>query len=426
MSLPRFLKVCFEGYEIEDFKEWLKEGRIEIFLERKEEKPFCCHRCGEGLGAHRGKYRVKLEGLPILGFRFFIHFWRLTGECRSCKKARAEKVDFISAETPHLTQDYAWWIGRVCEISAVSRVAELVNQDETTTWRLDLHRMQRMLSHYKIPAVTAISVDEVYARKKPKFQGENRDERFFTVICDLKTRRVIWVTESRKKQALDEFFKLIGSDACQKIRVVAIDQHEGYAASVRENCKEAKIVWDRFHLMQRFEEAVNEVRKLLHEKWGKNGIAQLTMGRYRFLFLKKAHRRTEAEKAHFDEVCKHNQEFLKLELIKERMMSFFEAQDPVEAKNIFKELGDWIWQAQFQPLMRWYNELLKGWKTLRNYFKYRVTSSLSEGINNVIKSLKRRAFGYKNMHYFKLKIMQVCGYLNSRFIPSPDLLLTKI
>jgi transposase len=53
---------------------------------------------------------------------------------------------------------------------------------------------------------------------------------------------------------------------------------------------------------------------------------------------------------------------------------------------------------------------------MKNYFEYRVTSALSEGVNNVIKSLKRRSFGFRNMSYFKLKIMQVCGYLNLDYI----------
>ena len=85
----------------------------------------------------------------------------------------------------------------------VSRVAELVNQDETTTWRVDYRRMQRMLAYYTIPEVTRISVDEVYARKKPKYRGESRNDRFFTVVTDLRTHRVIWVSESRSKSGLD-------------------------------------------------------------------------------------------------------------------------------------------------------------------------------------------------------------------------------
>lgn len=422
MRLPRFLKNCFEGYEVVDFKEWLGVGKgnwIEVWIEPEESKKLYCHRCGTELHVERGKYRQRLEGMPILGFRFLIHFWRRKGHCSRCKKARAEHVEFIAEETPHLTQDYAWWIGRLCEIAAVSRVAELMNQDETTTWRLDFARMKRMLMHYKIPKVTKISVDEVYARKKPKFEGESRDERFFTVISDLETHRVIWVAESRKKEALDQFFLILGKEQCEGIRVVATDQHEGYAASIREHCPRATHVLDRFHLMQNFEEAVNETRKELHEEQTQGTeLKRLTRGKYRFVFVKKAKRRTEEEKQHIDDVLKENEAFAKLELVKERMLSFFDESEEQGAKKIFEEIGDWIWQCRFKPLMAWYKKFEEGWQTIRNYFRYRVSSALSEGHNNVIKMLKRRAFGYRNMEYFRLKIMQVCGYLNSRFIPT--------
>jgi transposase len=294
-------------------------------------------------------------------------------------------------------------------------------KDETTLWRLDLARMKRMLARYKIPKVTAISVDEVYARRKPKHAGESRDDRFFTVIADMKTRKVIWVAESRRKEALDQFFILIGKKAAEQIEVVATDQHEGYAASIREHLPQATHVWDRFHLMQCFEQAVNDTRKGLHEEQEKGSeLSRLSRGQYRFVFVKKASRRTPAEKSHIDEVLRDNAGFAKLELIKERMLSFFDCQTEAEAKTIFEQLGDWIWQCRFTPLMRWYENFEQGWDTVKNYFRYRVTSALSEGINNVIKMLKRRAFGYKNMEYFRLKIMQACGYLNSRFIPTVD------
>ncbi len=118
----------------------------------------------------------------------------------------------------------------------------------------------------------------------------------------------------------------------------------------------------------------------------------------------------------------NNKEFLKLELIKERMLSFFDQADAEAAKKILEEIGNWIWQCRFKPLMAWHERFESRWKVISNYFKYRVSSALSEGHNNVIKMLKRRAFGYRNMEYFRLKIMQVCGYLNSRFIRNPDVL----
>jgi transposase len=54
------------------------------------------------------------------------------------------------------------------------------------------------------------------------FKTESRNEQFFTVITDLKTRRVIWVSNSRNKAALDEFFTINGKDRCEKIKVVAM------------------------------------------------------------------------------------------------------------------------------------------------------------------------------------------------------------
>lgn len=412
--LPRFFN--FENYKVTDVKEFLSDGRVDVHLQRdfSSAEPRC-HRCGQAMGCKRGDHFMKIETLPILGLRTFLHFRRYKFDCPHCKKARSEFVPFLSEETPHLSKEYAWWIGRLCEISAVSRVAELIQQNGTTIWRVDFHRMIRLLSTYKIPPVRRISVDEVYARRKKKEEREDRDERFFTIVSDLETRRVIWVSFSRKKKALDEFFKIIGPEACNKIEVVAADQHEAYAASVKEFCPHATLVWDRFHIMQNFEIAVNEVRRDLCAESNHDEIRQKARGKYKYLFLKKATRRTDGERAHLEEVMRLNQGFYKLELIKEKMLSFFDEPSLEAAKLVFEEVGDWIYQEGFKPLMDWYSKIEKGWETLKNYFDFRVTSALSEGINNVIKTLKRKAYGYRNMNYFRLKIMQVCGYLNSRY-----------
>ncbi len=54
---------------------------------------------------------------------------------------------------------------------------------------------------------------------------------------------------------------MIGPEACEKIQVVATDQHDGYGASVRQYCKNASLVWDRFHLVQNFNNLINDERK---------------------------------------------------------------------------------------------------------------------------------------------------------------------
>jgi len=414
MKLLRVFR--FAKYRTRDIKEFLSKRLIEIHLERNPEAKMLCRRCGSEMEPGHGSYPVRLQHMPIFTNHCYLILRRHKGFCRQCKCVRSEKLGFVSEESPHKTTEYAFWVGRLCEIAPVHEVARLMEESSSTTWRLDLKRMKRLLSSYKIPRPRRISVDEVYARKKPK-PGETRDDRFFTVICDLDTGKAIWVSSSRRKEALDDFFLIIGKRACENIEVVACDLHEAYASSVKEHCVNATVVWDRFHLMQIFDEAVNETRKDLHGDSARGSEqSRLSRGKYRFLFLKKSTRRTAEEREHINDLIRENSDFLKLEVIKEAMHEFFNARNVDDGKVIWDNIGEWIWQEGFKPLMKWYKNMASRWSQLANYFKYRVTSALSEGINNVIKTLKKSAYGYRNMDYFKLKILQRCGYLNSRYI----------
>jgi transposase len=415
----------------------IRDQKVFVKLEAEDSKFMNCHRCGTRLGAPVSKHRIELKDLPLRGFDTVLRLFRRKGYCVTCDKVRSETIPFMAKESPHYTQEYTWYLGQMCEFSPVSRVADFNDEDNMTVRRIDLERMRRMLRCYKIPEITHLAVDEVYARRRKKGdENDDRDERFCTVITDLRTRRVIWVSQSRKKQALDEFFEIIGTESCQRIVVVALDQHEGYAASVRQYCRNAKIVWDKFHLVQNFEVAANEVRKKLH-RWlnSKDPVVKLTQPRYRFNFLKRASSRTKEEQDHISSVLAHNQDFAKLEIIKERMLTFFDSANAEEARDVFNQIGTWIKEIACDPapergmqalafsdLLNWWNNLNAGWDTLKNYFEWRVTSAVAEGINNVIKTLKRRSYGFRNMEYFRLKIMQICGYLNSQFIKYPELL----
>jgi transposase len=419
MRLPKFLLKMIPGFYIKDMKEWLKKGYIDIYLEhRYSNKESTCHKCQTKLSRITGNYRQKIQSMPIMNYKTFLYVKRRKGHCSNCKKIRAEHLEFISPETPHLTREYSWWLGRMCEIAPVSRVGELTGIDQMTMWRLDFARLKRMLQNYKIPKVRRISVDEVYARKKKYGGKESRDKRFFTVICDLDTRRVIWVSDSRERSALDDFFNIIGPDRCKEIDVVAMDQHDSYRISVEQNCPMATVVWDRFHIMQTFNEAINGDRQWLSRYVAQGESKRLTRSKFKHLFVKRSDRRTKVEQRHIRDVLRDNEDFAFLELIKEGMHQLYDSDSSYEAREKFEQIGEWIDQcSNFHDLKKWWKNFNNGWDTFKNYFHYRVSSALSEGQNNAIKALKRRGFGYRNMPYFKLKILQVCGFLNSRYVP---------
>jgi transposase len=418
MKLPRFIKNVIPGYRVIDFKEWLMDGVIEIYLEKKaKSKPCKCHKCGHEMAVKRGRHRMKIKHMPLGKFECYLIFWREKRHCPECNKARSEDLDFLAKETPHLSKDYSWWLGRLTEISTVSRAAELTGNDQNTLWRVDFERLLRMVQNYEIPEVERISVDEVYTRRKKYFRSESKNEQYFTVITDMKTRKVVWVSSSRNKAALDEFFAIIGKERSEKIKVVAMDLHDPYKASVKEHCPNATVVWDKFHVVRIFEEALNNERlKIYQDETTPKPFKRKINGSFKYLFLKTAGRRKPSEKKKLKEVMEENEQFYKLELIKERFLKFFLQNTADDAQELIVEVKNWIYEEDFNFLKSWVKNFISTWDTMKNYFEYRVTSALSEGTNNVIKSLKRRSFGFRNMAYFKLKIMQVCGFLNSKFI----------
>jgi transposase len=125
--------------------------------------------------------------------------------------------------------------------------------------------------------------------------------------------------------------------------VVAMDQFVGFKASTEEYCPQAKVVWNPFHLMRNFENALNDERLEIvnKRKEEKKSITNIN-GKFKYLFLKKESRRSKSEKKSFKEVMKENKVFYKLELIKEKFFQFFNQRNEDDARDILIEVKKWI------------------------------------------------------------------------------------
>lgn len=404
----------FQGFSVIDIKESIISKEMELVLRSNDDRVALCSCCGAVLGQRHSQYKVKARHLKCFNWNVSVSFFREKRHCPECRKIRSEIIEWICPTSPHMTMELAWWINRMSEVTAVLSVSRLESVDKMACYEVDHYILRRLLQWYEIPKVKRISVDEVYARS-PKQQktGETRDDLFLTVIVDQDTHKVIWVSQSRRKEALDQFFELLG-EACKDIEVVTTDQHDDYAVSVRQYCPQATLVWDRFHLVQKFNEALNEERREELERIDPEGeMEDLMNGKYRHVFLTKAKNRSLTDKRHIEEVSRLNNRMAQLELIKEHFHKMFDERDLHRAQAMLCECYEWAYQINAKNLVKWIWGLLdepRFW----NYWKFRLTTGVSEGINRAIKGLKWQAYGYKNMSYFALKIMQKCGYLNHR------------
>jgi len=182
----------------------------------------------------------------------------------------------------------------------------------------------------------------------------------------------------------------------------------------------ALIVYDKFHVASKMNRAVDSVRKMELHKARKEGdldLVEMINGRQRFILFRNRQNRTSRQTEHLDHLCRKNEQIYKAMLLKESFLGVYNCSGAQAAEEYLKE---WVEQAKtsglqaFEELSQSINDKLQ---LIVNWFKKKVSSAISEGINNKIKRLKRMAYGYKDIDYFRLKIHQHCGLLNPRRFP---------
>jgi len=285
--------------------------------------------------------------------------------------------------------------------------------DDEAVYRIDKDILEEKFKEKLIPTPQAVnlSVDEVSYKKY---------HRYLTNVVDVDLKVVIWNERGRKTEVLDKYYDGIGKEACKKIETVALDGARTYISSTNKYAVNAMIVYDKFHLIQKLNWAVDMTRKqelIKARKEDNSELVDLTNCKQRFILLKKSSNLTDNQAGYLKRLCEINEPIYKAMLLKESFLKVYDCQSSEEAKDY---LTSWLQQAAssavetFRIIAVSFSDKLQ---YIVNWFKNKISSAISEGINNKIKRLKRMAYGYKDVDYFKLKIHQHCGLLNPRLLP---------
>jgi transposase len=181
-----------------------------------------------------------------------------------------------------------------------------------------------------------------------------------------------------------------------------MDLSKSYTGAVRKILPEIDIVFDRFHVMALANKALDDIRKQQYKKLPEES-RQVLKGQ-RFLLLKNYNSLSEDNAARVNALLEANIPLFQAHAMKEQLRLFWELDS---ADGGAKFLLNWIHDARLtciRPLMKLAKTLESHLYGLLTYFKHRITNGFAEGINNKIKTLKRQAYGYRDMEYFKLRL----------------------
>ena len=375
-----------------------------IALERVEDTPPVCSGCGSvhGVSVH-SRSDMLVEDLPISGKRVFLLVPKRKVQCAEDGTIRVEELQWLNGR---FTARFAEQVYRLTSIATNQEAGWFLGLDDETVYRIDKRKLEELALEKldPVPAPKHMSVDEVAWQKWHKY---------VTNVVDVDQRKVIWNHQGRGKVNLDNFFRSLGKTNCEKIEAVACDGARGYLSSIKQYATNALIVLDHFHVKKYLNDAVDTVRKeeLKRARQQNNGeLSAILHCNKRFILMQ--NKLTNKKQDLLEKLASLNERVYQAMLLKEQFLSIY-----TDPKTAMRALKEWI-IAAIKSNIPAFVEL--GYKFFRkrhyllNYFRCKITTAISEGINNKIKRLSRMAYGYKNVHYFLLKIHQHCGLLNPR------------
>jgi transposase len=268
----------------------------------------------------------------------------------------------------------------------------------------------RGLNASRLKDLRSIGVDEFSYRKR---------HRYITVVVDHEKRRVVWACEGHGAQALRRFFGELGAEGCARLATVTLDLAAGYAQAVREAAPNATISYDCFHVQGLASKAVDEVRRA-EVREAESPEDKRAVKSSRFSLLRSPWNLTLRDEQKLREIEDGNRRLYRAYLLKEALRAALADTNPTRAMGSLREWLAWASRSALKPFVRTARTIRQHLAGVAAYLASRMTSGLVEGINNKLRVVARRAYGFHSADALIAMLYLTCGGIPlSPPLPSP-------
>ena len=371
-----------------------QDKRLKLWVRRKKAGlKLICSGCGKHVPASRIQEICEREvrDLPCFEYSTTVMVETYRVKCPRCG-FRAERVAQLPSKAPY-SKRFEEAVGQACESAAVRQIARRMGLAESTVRAIDLRYLERWEAGRRKPPLQQMGVDELYRGKKGKF---------LTVVCNLETGEPLWFGRERKKETLDDFFRnQLRSGQRKRIEAACVDMWEPFRLSIEKWAPQCKIVYDRFHIMQHANDAIDEVRRAEFFRQGKEkrevikGKKWLLMSRWKHL--------ASAARGDLNRLFQLNRRVFKAYLLKESLERLWSYRYEGAMLNYLQKWMDQLKWQRLSPFEKLADTLLKHLHGILNYCRTKVRFGVVEAVNGNIRMLINRGRGYQNLRYLLLK-----------------------
>lgn len=257
--------------------------------------------------------------------------------------------------------------------------------------------------------VGALGVDEVAYRK---------GHHYMTLVyqIDGNSRRLLGVVEGRRVRSLLRFFRDFGRENCAAVKVVCSDMWKPYLKVIARKLPQALNILDRFHIVRKLTEAVDNVRRSEAAQMRKDGYEPVLAGS-RYCFLKRAANMTRNQRSKLKDLMRYNLKSVRAYLLKESFDAFWKYDSARWARWFLRKWCARAMRSRLEPVKKFVRTLRNHEELLMNYFKAgkRYNSGIVEGLNLRINLSMRKAYGFRSFDVMKVALFHQLGNL-----PEPE------
>jgi transposase len=245
-----------------------------------------------------------------------------------------------------------------------------------------------------------------------------RRHQYVTVVTDLDRGQVRYVADDRRQASLDAFWPQLTPAELAAIEAVAMDMWEPYIASTRAHLPDAdtKIVFDKFHIAQHANEAVDKVRRQENRALHAEGHDWLVGTK--FDWLRNPARFTRAAWREFLGFVRRTKlKTGRAWALKETLMTLWDYVYPGAAERQFEDWYSWAIRSRLEPIKAVARMVRTHWPNIKTFFTHRITNAGAESMNSKIQKIKVLARGFRNRERFRMAIYFHLGGLD--LYPAP-------
>jgi len=371
------------------------EGGKTIFEIRTKESKLYCPKCKSRHVIRSGSTVRQIKCVPIGARPVILEMTVQRQECKDCGAVRQENIHFIRGKERY-TYRMKRFVLDLCKIGTITDVAKLVCMSWDTVKDILKSELGRKYSRPDLKGLRYIGIDEFAVAK---------GHIYMTIVADLETGRIVYVGNGKGADALDGLWPKLGRAGC-RIEAVSSDLSEAFISAVKEHLPDAVQVYDHFHIVKLMNEKLDKVRRDAYNHEADENKRRLIKGQ-RWLLLANGDSLTPKAEERLSEALDINRPLATAYYLKESLRRVWWQDNKHDAAIV---LDDWIEQARLsnlKPLVSVAETFSRHRDGILNWYDFNISNGKLEGINNKIKTMKRQAYGYRDMVFFKLKLLSL-------------------